>query len=188
MTETDFLLVKKCQSGDKSAYDKLVHRYKKQIYQLAFHMCGSHTISNDISQETFIQSYKSIGKFKGKSNFSTWLQKITINVSINHLKKEMRFKHKPLDEQILDNKNSPNITVKINNPIENIEARELNQQIKAAVDSLPLNERAVFTLRNHYGLTYKEIAISLDCPKGTVMSLLNSARRKLRDKLSNYII
>jgi RNA polymerase sigma-70 factor (ECF subfamily) len=160
----------------------------KQVHQLAYFMCGSHTISNDISQETFVQTYKSIGKFKGKSKFSTWLQKITINVSINHLKKEIRHQHKTLDDETPDIKNNPNIKLEINNPVKNVETKELNQQIKAAIDSLPPGERAVFTLRIHHGLSYKEIAKTLDCPKGTVMSRLNSARRKLRDKLSNYII
>jgi RNA polymerase sigma-70 factor (ECF subfamily) len=75
-----------------------------------------------------------------------------------------------------------------NNPLENVEAKELAGRIKEAMDSLPVAERAVFILRVHQGLLYKEIAQALSCPAGTVMSRLNRARRRLRDKLKDYVI
>ena len=166
MKESDILLVKECQAGDISAFDKLVQRHRRQIYQLAYQMTGSHEDADDISQETFIQTYRSIDKFRGKSKFSTWLRRIAINLSINHLKKESRHQHKPLDEEILNNNDCALIPRWVNNPVEVVEAKELVQQIKEAIYSLPTGEKVVFILRVHQELSYKEIAKVLGCPIG----------------------
>ena len=188
MKDDDILIVKECQAGDKTAYDKLVHRYKRPIYQLAFQISGSHYYANEISQETFIQLYHSIKRFKGKSKFSTWLRRITINLSINYLKKECRHEHAHLEEEILDMKDSSPVHGLVNNPVEEIEANELAQNIKKAMELLPIREKIVFILRIQQGLSYKEIANTIDCPIGTVMSRLYGARRRLRDKLKDYVI
>ena len=173
---------------DVSAFDKLVERYKKQIYQLAYQMTGRHEDAEDISQETFMQAYKSIGKFKRKSKFSTRLYRIAINLSINHLKGESRYKHEVLDEEMLANRGRFFSAKWTSNPMEVVEAEELGQQIEEAIDSLPIGEKVVFILRVQQGLSYKEIAKTLGCPIGTVMSRLNRARGKLRDKLKAYVV
>jgi RNA polymerase sigma-70 factor (ECF subfamily) len=188
MQDNDILLVKECQAGDKSAYDKLVQRYKRQIYQFAFQLSGSHHHAHEISQETFIQLYRSIKRFKGKSKFYTWLRRITINLSINYLKKESRYEHAHLEEEVFANHDVSSIQGLVNNPVEEVEANELAQQIKKAMELLPIREKIVFILRIQQGLSYKEIAKTIDCPIGTVMSRLNGARRRLRDKLKDYVI
>ena len=98
--ESDILLIKECQMGDIAAFDRLVHLHREQIYQLASRLTGSHEDADDISQEVFIRAYKSIRNFRGKSKLSTWLYRITVNLSINHLKKESRRMHEPTDEVI----------------------------------------------------------------------------------------
>ncbi len=188
MNKDDLLLIKEWQTGDISAYDTLVKRYKEQIYLLAFQITGNHQDANDISQLTFIQVYKSVNKFKGHSKFSTWLQRIAVNLSINYKKKELRHEHENLDEDTLDYKYVDRMPKWINNPVDEIEAKELVQQIKNAMDSLSVGEKVVFILRVHQGLSYKEIASTLNCPVGTVMSRLNSARKRLRNRLKNYVI
>ena len=188
MQENDILLVKQCKAGDMSAFDKLVEMYRKQIYHLAYQMTGNHEDAEDISQEAFIRAYKSIGKFKEKSKFFTWLQRIAINLSINHLKKVSRYEHTHIDEERLDSEGCPLISGWENNPQKVIEAKELAQRIKEAMDSLPIGERVVFILRVNQELSYKKIAKTLSCPVGTVMSRLNRARTKLRDKLKDYVI
>lgn len=188
MKESDILFIKECQTGDISAFDKLIELHRKQIYQLAYQITGSHQDADDISQEAFIQAYKSIGKFKGRSKFSTWLRRIAINLSINHLKKESRHGQKSPDEEILNSRGYSLISSWTNNPLEEVEAKELAGRIKEAMDSLPVAEKVVFILRVHQGLSYKEIARTLSCPIGTVMSRLNRARRRLRDKLKDYVI
>ncbi len=188
MKDDDILLVKECQGGDKTAYDKLVQHYKRPIYQLAFLLSGSHHHANEISQETFIQLYHSLKKFKGKSKFSTWLRRIAINLSINYLKKESRHDHAHLEEDIFAKNDKSPIHGLVNNPVEEIEANELAQQINEAMELLPITEKVVFILRVQQGLSYKEIAKTIGCPIGTVMSRLNGARKRLRDLLKDYVV
>lgn len=188
MQNNDILLVKECQLGDKSAYEKLVQRYKRQIYQLAFQLSGSHYYAHEISQETFIQLYHSIKMFKGNSKFFTWLRRITINLSINYLKRELRHEHAYLEEEVIAKYDKFSIQGSVNNPVEEVEAHELAQQIKEAMELLPITEKIVFILRVQQGLSYKEISKMIDCPIGTVMSRLNGARRKLRDTLKDYVV
>jgi len=188
MEESDILLIKECQTGDISAFGKLVELHRKRIYQLAYQITGNHEDADDISQEAFIRAYRSVSKFKGESSFSTWLRRIAINLSINHLKKESRRGRESPDEEILDSRIYPPISEWADSPLEDVESKELAQKIRQAMDSLPVVERIVFILRVHQGLSYKEMAQTLGCPMGTVMSRLNRARRRLRDKLKDYVI
>jgi RNA polymerase sigma-70 factor (ECF subfamily) len=188
MKEDDILLIKECQAGQVSAFDRLVEIYRKQIYHLAYCITGNHEDADDISQETFVRAYRAICDFKGKARFSTWLRRITINLSINHLKSESLRKNVVNDGGKLNGGNFSGIPARTDNPLENVEAEELAQQIKVAMDSLPVVEKVVFVLRVHQGLSYKEIAQSLGCPVGTVMSRLNRARRRLRNRLKNYVV
>ena len=187
MKEDDILLIKECQAGQVSAFDRLVEIYRKQIYQLAYCITGNHEDADDISQETFVRAYRAIGDFEGKARFSTWLRRITINLSINHLKSESLRKNVTSGGEKLNGENFSEIPA-AGNPLENVEAEELAEQIKVAMDSLPVLEKVVFVLRVHQGLSYKEIAQSLGCPVGTVMSRLNRARRRLRNRLKNYVV
>jgi RNA polymerase sigma-70 factor (ECF subfamily) len=188
MKEDDILLIKECQAGQVSAFDRLVELYRKQIYQLAYCITDNHEDADDISQETFVRAYRAIGEFKGKARFSTWLRRITINLSINHLKSESLRKNVANDGEKLNSDNFSQIPASAGNPLENVEAEELAQQIKVAMDSLPVVEKVVFFLRVHQGLSYREIAQSLGCPMGTVMSRLSRARRRLRNRLKNYVV
>ena len=188
MQENDFLLVKECQAGEISAFNTIVERYKEQIYQLAYRMTGVHEDADDISQETFIRAYKSIGRFKGKAKLSTWLRRITINLSINHLKRKSRYEHESFDEKLLDDKDYSPTLKQAHNPAEMVESEELVQQIEEAIESLPIREKVVFILRIQQGLSYKEIAKTIGCPIGTVMSRLNRARGKLRNMLKDYVV
>ncbi len=185
--ESDILLIKERQIADTVAFDRIVDLHRKQIYGLAYQLTGNHEDADDISQEVFIRAYRSIGKFGGKSKLSTWLYRIAVNLSINHLKKESRHAHILPNEEILGSKVDSLIS-SWTSPLEDVEAKELAQQVKEAIESLPAEEKVIFILRVHQELSYKEIARTLNCPIGTVMSRLNRARRRLRDKLRDYVI
>jgi len=186
--ESDILLIRERQIADIADFDRIVYLHRKQIYQLAYRLIGNHEDADDISQEVFIRAYKSIRKFKGKSKLSTWLHRITVNLCINHLKKKSRHGCESTDEKTLDMQVYSLGSDRTKTPLDNVEAEELTRQVKEAVESLPVAEKVVFVLRVHQELSYKEIAWAIDCPIGTVMSRLNRARRRLRDKLKDYII
>jgi RNA polymerase sigma-70 factor, ECF subfamily len=185
--ESDILLIKGRQATDIADFDKIVDLHRKRVYQLAYQLTGSHEDADDISQEVFIRAYRSIAKFRGGSKLSTWLYRIAVNLSINHLKKKSRRSHELPNEEVL-NTSFDSLVSDWTNPLEDVEAKELAQQIKEATESLPVAEKVVFAMAVQQGLSYKEIARTLDCPIGTVMSRLNRARRRLRDKLKDYVI
>ena len=137
MKEDEILLIKECQAGQVSAFDRLVEIYRKQIYQLAYCITGNHEDADDISQETFVRAYRAIGDFKGKARFSTWLRRIAINLSINHLKGESLRKNVVNGDEKLNSENFSRIPAQAGNPLESVEAEELAQQIKVAVTTLP---------------------------------------------------
>ena len=186
--EGEILLIRECQTGDIAAFDRLVELHRERIYQLVYQLTGSHEDADDISQEVFIRAYKSIGKFRGMSKLSTWLYRISVNLSINHLNRESRRAHEISYEKTLSTGRSFNASGRINNPLEDVEAEELAQRIKDSMELLPVAERIVFVLRVNQELSYREIARTLNCPVGTVMSRLNRARRRLRNMLTDYVI
>lgn len=186
--ESDILLIRERQATDIADFDRIVDLHRKQVYGLAYQLTGNHEDADDISQEVFIRAYRSIRKFRGKAKISTWLYRITVNLSINYMKKKLKYAHEHTDEEAFDGKADPIVPEQPGDPLQEIEAEELAQGIRMATESLPVKEKTVFILRVNQDLPYKEIARILDCPIGTVMSRLNRARRKLRDKLRNYIV
>ncbi len=177
--EEDMVLVRKVKEGDIDAFGELVQRYKQQIYFVAYRMTNNHTDADDLSQEAFIKAYESIGNFREKSSFSTWLYRIIMNMTINHLKKMGKKQIFTLDENISMEDNSY-----MNNPRKIAEQRELHEEITKAIGSLPLKQRAVVELAILEGLSHREIAQVLGCPEKTVSWRLFQARTKLKGKLS----
>ena len=175
-TEQDMALVRRVKSGDRDAFGELVQKYKQQIYFVAYRMTNNHTDADDLSQEAFIKAYESIGNFQEKSSFSTWLYRIIMNMTINHLKKMGRRQIFTLDENISIENTS--------NPGRILENRQLNEEITKAIDSLPLKQKAVVELALLEGLPHRQIAQILGCREKTVSWRLFQARNKLKEKLS----
>src|SRR5439155_18094955 len=96
--EDDETLVSRVQRGDSTAFDVLIERYKERLYATVYHMTSNHEDANDLVQETFIKAYKSIGSFKRESSFYTWVYRIAVNRTINHLKRRKNRYHFSLDD------------------------------------------------------------------------------------------
>ncbi|MBU0534582.1 MAG: sigma-70 family RNA polymerase sigma factor [Candidatus Omnitrophica bacterium] len=174
-TEQDMALVRRVKMGDRDAFGELVQKYKQQIYFVAYRMTNNHTDADDLSQEAFIKAYESICNFQEKSSFFTWLYRIIMNITINHLKKMGRRQIFTLDE---------NISIEdISNPEKIAESRQLNEEITKAINSLPLKQKAVVELALLEGLPHREIAQILGCREKTVSWRLFQARNKLKEKL-----
>ncbi len=180
--DKDAPLVDRFKKGEEKAFDELVNKYKKRIYYLAYSLTSNHADALDLSQEAFIKVYKSIHRFRGRSSFYTWLYRITVNICLNHLKKKAKRKEVSFDERIE--------VAQVgwwSNPKKALENKELQEDLTKAIDSLPPQQKTVFTLRHLEGLPHKEIASILGCSIGNVKANLFQALQKLRQRLKGYL-
>ncbi|MDD9940695.1 MAG: sigma-70 family RNA polymerase sigma factor [Myxococcales bacterium] len=182
-------LVKRLQNGDQSAYRALFDRYNRRAFAVAFGVLKNPEDAGDVVQDAFIKVHKHIGNFQGNSSFYTWLYRIVMNLAIDHLRK--RRKTTDFDDGIArdDAAGDGALMPKIADasPGRNVQRRELTDHIQQALEQLPEYHRAVIVLREIDGLSYEEMAEVLEVPKGTIMSRLFHARKKMQEMLSGYI-
>lgn len=185
----DEVLVKMSQQGDNTAFEELVKRYEKKTYNLIVRMLNNEEESSDVLQETFLQAYKMITKFRGKSQFYTWLYRIAINNSLMRLRKH---KHQTvsLDEPVKDDteempRQIPDFS---HNPERNVDTQEIKQIVVDSLDKLPDDYRSVLVLRDVDGLSNKEVGKILKLSIPAVKSRLHRARMFLRTELSKYFV
>ncbi|MPW24584.1 sigma-70 family RNA polymerase sigma factor [Alkalibaculum sp. M08DMB] len=172
-------LLAKCIQGDLDAFGVLINKYSIQVYNTLHRILGNEEDAQDVSQEVFIKIYKNMHTFKGKSEFSTWLYRITINCAKDFNKK------KKIDLLIDDTKDIEQefSYEKSSNPeaaIEEVEKREL---VLKELMKLKKNQRMIIVLRDIQGLSYEEISKVLSISIGTVKSRINRARIQLRQAL-----
>jgi RNA polymerase sigma-70 factor (ECF subfamily) len=150
---TDPHLVARAQEGDLPAFEELVRKYQREIYNLACRLVQDPEEAKDMAQQTFMQAYIHIREFRGQSQFRTWLFRIAINQCYNFFKTKKKFGD-PVDSQEL-------VIVDEDNPQEGLIAAEDRSRLYAALERLPVKQRAVLTLKLEQGLSYKEISEEL---------------------------
>lgn len=176
--ESEIALVERARTGDYAAFEELVHRYRNDVFALAYHFVRNREDAWDISQEVFVKAHKALGRFRGDARFKTWLLRITANHCKDVFKKR-RLATVAFDEAIrVDNAPSA-----VPGPARALEAQEIGQAIEAAVAGLSPKHRTAFVLREYEGLSYDEMAQVMQCSPGTVMSRLHHARKKLQHSL-----
>lgn len=175
--ETELELVRKVKNGETDVFNELVRCYQRRLYVAVYRMVHNASETEDLVQEVFIHAFRGIASFNEKYHFSTWIYRIAMNLSINHLKKH-RMRAVPLDE--LPEKFAQD---KKANPAEQASESILKEKVKNALEQLPSEQKAVFVLRTYEEFSYDEIAKALKTSKGTVMSRLSRAREKLKDIL-----
>jgi RNA polymerase sigma-70 factor (ECF subfamily) len=181
MDKADAELIESFLDGDEGAFNEIVERYKKRIYYAAYRMVKNHEDAMDISQEVFIRAYKSIRWFNKSSSLYTWLYRITINLSINHIKKESSYKRVGIDEVTLES------TDRWSNPRDSFESAQLNGNINQAVDRLPIRQRTVFMMRIFDELRYEDISQVMGITVGAAKANYFHAVNKLREYLKDVI-
>lgn len=183
--QDEYAIIERCKQGDISAFDELIRRYEKQIYNFAFRLCGNYDDANDVISEAFIKVFNAIQSFRGDANFSTWLFRIVTNVYLDERKRSKGHLNIPLDEYIELEEST--VTRQIEDPspgpIEQLEAKERSDILQEAINSLPDYQRVMVVLFHTQGKSYEEIAEIIGLPIGTVKSRLNRARLALKDKL-----
>lgn len=193
MATDDLTLVKRVRSGDQRAFKLLVERYQRKIYSVALGMVKDKEEALDVSQEAFVKVYKYLDHFKGDASFYTWLYRITVNICIDVLRRRgaMRGEHVEFDETIQMDAAEANIGALGSrlgtNPQKSALRKELAAKIQDALAQVPEKHRAILLLREIEGMSYEDLARTLDIPKGTVMSRLFHARVKVQKILSEYI-
>lgn len=176
----DVELVIRTRNGDESAYAELVRRYQRTVYRIAYRMLRDHDGAEDVTQITFVKAFRSLHRFREDLSFHPWLYRIAVNSSLTHLDRKKR-------DRKVDIADVPEAALPRpaheESPLEEAGRRELLSRVDGALEKIPAEQKAVFLLRVAEGLSYDEIARTLEIPKGTVMSRLSRAREALRDLL-----
>ena len=189
----DHDLVQRVQAGDSAAFRTLFDKYHRRAFAVAMGVVKNEDDALDAVQEAFVKVHKNIHKFQGSSAFYTWLYRIVMNVSIDHVRRTSRRKSLDFDERALHEESEvagdgamlPRVTNA--NPGKAALRAELGSAIQAALGELPEHHRAVIVLREIEGMSYEEMAEALDVPKGTIMSRLFHARKKMQAALAPYL-
>lgn len=177
-------LIALAKEGDMEAFESLVRKHQKSIYYLCHRMTGTHQSADDLSQEAFIKAYLSLSSFKDGMSFFTWIRKIAVNNSLNFLKANKREELLGDNEsRVPDNASSADREL----PQDKLQRNRLEQKFKEALNALPVKQRIIFILRFYENQSYEEISQILDLPKGTVMSRLSRARKKLKTLLADFM-
>ena len=183
-------LVEAAKRGDREAFRTLFERYHRRAYALAFGVLRHQDDALDVVQDAFIKAHKYLDKFEGNSSFYTWLYRIVMNLAIDHLRKHRRVRPVELDEQKLDEGSADDGLLPQllgGNPGRALMDKEIRQRIDQALGELSDNHRAVLIMRELEGLSYEEMAQTMGCSKGTIMSRLFHARKNMQKRLVDLV-
>lgn len=185
-------LVRQARRGDERAFRVLMERYSRKVYAIAYGMVHDRESAMDVCQEVFLKVYRYLNTFHGESSFYTWLYRIAVNMSIDHIRRRAGDQHVDYDDSLL-RREPDGFEARVlpdseaSDPLVALGRKELSENIDKALASLSEKHRAVLLLREIEGLDYGEIARTLKIHKGTVMSRLHHARRNLQKALRRYL-
>ncbi len=160
-------IVEACKNGDPAAQRRLYDASHQNVYRLVVRMVGLQDAA-DVTQQVFLQTFRKIDQFSGRSQFSTWIYRVAVNESLQHLRKSKRSQMQLLEQDTTDRSLGDH---------KNIDNKELLEQALARLEP---DLRSTFLLREVDGLSYDAIANALEIPEGTVGSRLSRARRELK--------
>jgi len=180
-------LVKRCQAGQTDAFDELVTRYRTRVFAMIYNMVHNEQDAWDLAQESFVKAWKSIKRFRRHSSFYTWIYRIVMNVTIDWLrKKQVKGAGAEFDDSVqLKEVDPASRTLPKADPLphERMQRGEIREKIDNAIKQLSPEHRAVILMKEIEGMQYHEIAETLGCSIGTVMSRLFYARKRLQNLL-----
>ncbi|MGO9829275.1 MAG: sigma-70 family RNA polymerase sigma factor [Myxococcaceae bacterium] len=193
MPTDDLTLVRRARSGDQRAFGLLVERYQKKVYAVALGMVKDAEEALDVSQEAFVKVHRYLDHFKGDSSFYTWLYRITTNTCIDVLRRRGASTSESVeyDDSVQMDLAEANLgalgSQLDSSPARTVLRRELGEKLEEALAQLPEKHRAILLLRELEGMSYEDLARTLEIPKGTVMSRLFHARAKVQRLLADYL-
>ncbi len=190
MEADDLTLVESARAGDAGAFKALVVRYQRKVYAVALGIVKDPDQAWDVAQEAFVRVHRHLPEFKGDSAFSTWIFRIASHLAIDSVRKERKSQKDDINdlrEADLGGMGEGILSTSLGqDPRDNVLRKELAGQLTAALASLPVIHREILVLRELEGLSYEELAARLGLQKGTVMSRLFHARKKMQAALAEY--
>ncbi|MEW6054349.1 MAG: sigma-70 family RNA polymerase sigma factor [Nitrospirota bacterium] len=191
-SDEDLELVALCRKGDVDAFEALVAKYQKRMFNIAFRMTGNNEDASEIVQDAFVAVYRNIKGFQERAGFSTWLCTIVLNLSRNRLKQIASGRTREaysLNDPLPSVQGTCNRDIASDNPsvLDTLEKREVQQKVQGCIQSMDGDYRELIILRDVQGFSYREISDMLTIPEGTVKSGLSRARAALRDCLKKVL-
>ncbi len=190
MEAEELSLLERARSGESEAFRTLVVRHQRKVYAVALGIVKDRDLAWDVSQEAFVRVHQNLSTFKGESSFSTWVLRITTHLAIDAVRRERSSTKDDVDdvrEGDLEEGGEGILATRLGtNPHENAVRREMAGKIQEALAQLPEKHRTILVLREVEGLSYEELAGRLGIHKGTVMSRLFHARKKMQGLLREY--
>ncbi len=171
-------LIADIKAGNQEAFTELVRRYRSQVASLAYKMVGDYDEAADIAQNVFVKMAGNIWRYDEKKKFYTWLYRITVNASIDYIRKHRRYRHEPLEDyhETLESADA--------GPERSLRREQLHEHIRQATHTLNDKQRSAFMLRDVEGCRVDDVAVIMDMPEATVRWYLHRARAKIRKELS----
>jgi RNA polymerase sigma-70 factor (ECF subfamily) len=190
MPQDERHLIERAKAGDVKAFDILVRRYERQIYNFALKLTGNREEASDVAQEAFIRVFRFIDSFRAEASFSTWVYRVLVNAFLD-MKKKRRLdtqtlyleEHKGTDGELL----AKDFEDGAPTPEEEAISKEREATVHKAILSLPDYQRAMILMYHSKGMSYEEIAEITQLPLGTVKSRMNRARLALKEKLAGKV-
>ena len=178
----DLSLARQAAAGNDDAFSVIVDRYSRLVYNVALRSVSSPEDAADISQDTFLKAWRSIGSFRGDCALSTWLCRIALNCCCDHARSAKR--HRGLSLTVQEDEDSKVLDIPDTNvtamPEEELTRQTEIEAVREAIDSLPEDQKMIITMRDITGLSYAEIAGTLGLEMGTVKSRINRARGNVK--------
>ena len=180
-------LIVQLQQGDEAAFKKLVDEYEDMVYNTALGIVQNADDADDITQEVFIQVYRSVSSFKGDSKFSTWLYRITVGKALDHEKKKKRQKRFGFVQRLFGGDGEEQIhAFEFDHPGVQMEKKERANELFNALNQIPGKQRIAFTLHKLEGQSYQEVAEIMNTSLYAVESLMARAKTNLKTALKKY--
>ncbi|MDB3958148.1 sigma-70 family RNA polymerase sigma factor [Opitutales bacterium] len=188
--ENVFSLVQRAKTGDLSAFDSLMVRYRQRLYAVIYNMTMNAEDAADLTQESFVKAFRSLSKFREKSSFYTWLYRIGVNLTLSFLKKRKIRQFFSFDQASDDggmSKDLEAVSSTSSTSVKKALNNELHEKLNEALSKLSDKHRTIVVLFEIDGLGHKEIAKIMNCTVGTVRSRLFYAKQQLQSYLSEYL-
>jgi RNA polymerase sigma-70 factor (ECF subfamily) len=171
-------LVAASLAGQASAFDVLVERHQRAVYQVCYRFVGNHEDASDLAQDAFLRAYRGLRRFRGQSSLATWLYRIAVNVSLNHVAAKSPFSHagQPLEgREVIDERGEP--------VPDRLLREERGARVRDAISRLPRKQRVTLVLRTYHEMSHQEIAQVLGSSVGAVKANYFHALQNLKRQL-----